>query len=324
MATTSLSIFSSYPYEPLYSPSDPSTPIAHHKPLIPYLSDNPHPLQSLSFYLPYTSSIPSPSYLPTDNNNKTYILYIHGGAWRDPLISSTSIQPTISSLFSSPSLPTNLSGIISLNYRLSPHPSHPDIIPPNKAKHPDHISDILSALKFLHQLGISPRIIIGHSCGATLAFQSVMNPSRFGLSPSLEVKNKPEVIIGVNGLYDLAGFIESPPKGFEGLKGGYQEFVEGAFGESKKIWKEVCPTSCEKGWVKEWNEGKKVVLVQSEEDGLVPREQLVGFRKRIEEEEEGGLEVGEVDGEGWGEHDDVWKNGKKLAGLVREVLKGLE
>ncbi|KAK3989590.1 Alpha/Beta hydrolase protein [Cladorrhinum sp. PSN332] len=331
--TTPHDTFASHPYEALFSP-DSSTPIAYHKPSLPYTFPPHHPLQTLTLYIPFGSSLPSSSYIPRPKN-PTWLIYIHGGAWRDPLIDSLSFTPTVLSLLAS-SPPENLTGIISLNYRLSPHPSHPES--GNHSQHPDHISDILTALSFLHPLGIYPKITIGHSCGATLAFQSVMSPSRWGLTlPASQLQNpipKPHVIIGLNGLYDLSGFISNPPRGFESLVPPYREFVTGAFGTDEKAWRDVCPTSCEGDWLREWTESKtqkkkrKVVLVQSREDGLVPHRQLEGLRERIEAEngkEEGvEIEVQEVDGEGWGGHDEVWKRGDKLAELLKGVLGVLE
>ncbi|KAK4462471.1 Alpha/Beta hydrolase protein [Cladorrhinum samala] len=360
-----LSLWSSTPYSPIVSPSSssstssPSTTIGHHKPSVPYLPGPHHPLQTLSVWIPPGTSPsaapPQPSFIPSGPD--PWILYIHGGAWRDPKVTSLSFRPTALSLLSpSSSSPppetTGVAGLISINYRLSPHPSRPDPSGSNSAAHPDHISDVLSALSFLSSLGIHPRIVVGHSCGATLAFQSIMDPSRWGLSdsqsklrqePPPPLRQKPQVLVGVNGLYDLSGFIACPPQGWEGMTSSYKEFVEGAFGPDPAIWNEIGPASCRPGWGMEWvreegedsgegsitrGKGEKggekwVVLVQSREDGLVPYDQTERMRTRCQEEQ--GIEVvAEENGEGWGGHDEAWERGDKLASLLRRILKDLK
>ncbi|KAK5661389.1 hypothetical protein OQA88_11288 [Cercophora sp. LCS_1] len=284
------SLWTSTPWQP--------HPHGHHKPSIPYLPASYH-LQTLSVWIPSTGSQPPPD-IPTASG--TWIIYLHGGAWRDPRIDSLSFSATASHILSS-SPPGKLAGLISPNYRLSPHPSFPSNT--NVAHHPDHITDVIHAIAFLQRLGIAEEyILVGHSCGATLAFQTVMGSARWGLDTKII---KPKTVVGVNGLYDLVGFIEAPPKGFEGLREAYEEFTRGAFGSDRDVWRGACPTTTEKRWVGEW----EVVLAQSEEDGLVPRGQLVGLRHRLEGD---GIVVREASI--GGEHDGVWERGEELAGIL--------
>lgn len=73
-------------------------------------------LNTLSLHLPRA---------PTPNDpNRLFIIYIHGGAWRDPLIDSSSISQTQHHLVqnATPNLQNSISGIATLNYRLSPDP----------------------------------------------------------------------------------------------------------------------------------------------------------------------------------------------------------
>lgn len=101
--------------------------------------------------------------------------FIHGGAWRDPLVDATSFKPTVDILSASES---GVVGFASINYRLSRYPNHgtkpssPED-PSRNAEHPDHLNDVTRALIFLEKIyGISGRYLLaGHSCGATLAFQ---------------------------------------------------------------------------------------------------------------------------------------------------------
>ncbi|KAL1836699.1 hypothetical protein VTJ49DRAFT_4758 [Mycothermus thermophilus] len=300
-----------------------STPLGWHKTGVPYLPPGQALLlQTLDIWIPNTdqaSSAPDPTTLPSLPG--TWIVYIHGGAWRDPAIDSTSFSPAATLLLSrgtTTSSPT-IAGLVSLNYRLSPHPSHPaPSDPARQAAHPDHITDVLTGLAFLHRLLASTHssanpiqwILAGHSCGATLAFQAVASPSRWGLplpppppQPQPLHFPKPTALIGFEGLYDLAGFIASPPEHYAWLREGYREFVSGAFGDDETVWRAVCPAreggweigseagEFVKGWVREWvgddggqsreGEGrmKKVVLVQSWEDSLVPWQQVEVMRK---------------------------------------------
>lgn len=69
-------------------------------------------------------------------------------------------------------------------------------------------------------------------------------------------------IPGLNGLYDLAAFLQKPDEAYRGMVPIYDAFTRGAFGEDKDNWASVCPTAVE-NWEKEWPEGRKVVLAQS-------------------------------------------------------------
>jgi hypothetical protein len=331
-------------------------------------------LQTLDLWIPTsatgTGAAPDITSLPGGPPGSVWIIYIHGGAWRDPRITSASFTPAATNLLlralasennSSSSSPsshrTKLAGLVSLNYRLSPHPSHPSSDPARRAKHPDHISDILTALSFLSHLGvIQPReannhindsngsakwILAGHSCGATLSFQTLMPHLSLLLSPPPAVSCccPPSAVVGFNGLYDLAGFIARPPESHAHLREGYREFTVGAFGEDESVWRAVCPASCEPGWVsKGWvghgrrqgeeeteEDGgpKKIVavLVQSRDDQLVPWQQLECMRVALERE---GPIVQEVRvREARGEHDEIWREGGRMAEVLWEVVEGL-
>lgn len=342
--------WASVPWSPLTDPNKttpdtPDTPdsgipipIAWHKSGVPYLPSDTPPLalQTLDVWLPNptsTTTTPSPSTLP--HHPGTWIIYIHGGAWRDPAITAASFTAAATSLLlhsssaSSSTSPTKpIAGLISLNYRLSPHPSHPSPGDPSRqAAHPDHIADVLAALSFLHRLRIFGEgerwILAGHSCGATLAFQAVMSPTRWGLSSEGYSFPKPAAIVGFNGLYDLAGFVAHPPAGYAHLREGYREFTEGAFGGDGGVWRAVCPTTAAAGWVGEWVEGlgregekAQVVLVQSLEDTLVPGEQLEGLRVVLEREGEK-VVVGVE--EAGGDHNEIWEEGGRMGEILWKV-----
>ncbi|KAK0747457.1 Alpha/Beta hydrolase protein [Apiosordaria backusii] len=301
-------------------------------PYVPGTTDNSGlSLQTLDVWLPASATVapdgtvqepPDAVSLPSQSGH--WVVYIHGGAWRDPLIDASSFSPTAINLlqaaassYAKGSVP--IAGVASLNYRLSPHPNHPvDGRDPNReAKHPDHISDILTGLAFLQRLGgaTGSWLLSGHSCGATLAFQAVMAPSRWGLDTTIV---KPTVVVGLNGLYDLAGFITMPPPDYAGLGDAYEEFTRGAFGDDEKVWQDACPATAD-DWTSEWQEGKQVVLAQSRDDSLVPYGQLEKMGAYLSKSSS--LHIREM--EAGGDHDDIWKKGDRLAEILYDVVSGL-
>jgi kynurenine formamidase len=92
---------------------------------IPYIS-HANRLQNLSIYLPRTpettglagapvTSLPGadvPSRLPR------YLVHVHGGAWRDPRLTSASIEPAVACAFSGEG-PAPIAAIAALNYTVS-------------------------------------------------------------------------------------------------------------------------------------------------------------------------------------------------------------
>ncbi|KAK3315387.1 Alpha/Beta hydrolase protein [Apodospora peruviana] len=315
-------------------PTDDTT-IGWHKQRVPY---GGLALQTLDVWIPAASSSTTAPPDAADllsrpgGGGGQWLIYIHGGAWRDPEVSSSSFSTAASQIFcqirASGSGSPKIAGLASLNYRLSPYPHHPtDPSPPPSgppdparlAKHPDHISDVLTGLAFLQRLGAAADgeyILAGHSCGATLAFQAVMDPARWGLSTRIV---KPTVLVGLNGLYHLAGFIAHPPDGYAGLRDAYEEFTRAAFGDDESVWKEACPASAT-AWPSEWKEGKRVVLVESREDTLVPYNQLEGMREYLKSSSTA-LQVDEMGATGG--HDEIWQKGDQLAEICLQVILNL-
>ncbi|KAK3371181.1 Alpha/Beta hydrolase protein [Lasiosphaeria ovina] len=257
-----------------------------------------------------------------------WLVFVHGGAWCDPGISSSAISAAAKRLLRGtvdpgpgsgpdpgPSL-DSVAGVASLNYRLSPN-QDPSSDPARQAKHPDHISDVLAGISFLQRLGAAtgPYVLSGHSCGAMLAFQAVMDPARWGLSTTIA---KPAVLLGLNGLYDLAGFIGDTPPGFEWLRDDYVAFTRNAFGHDESVWKTACPATAT-WWPDEWSEGRRVVLVQSSGDTLVPYSQLEKMRAYLKKSPS--LQVDEKDATGG--HDALWVEGDRLAEIFSEIMSEL-
>ncbi|KAF9887499.1 hypothetical protein FE257_010077 [Aspergillus nanangensis] len=249
-----------------------------------------------------------------------WIVLIHGGAWRDPTQTATNYLLPVSKILP-PTLP--IAGIASISYRLSAHPSHPqdpqttDPYDFRAAKHPDHILDVQDALAFLqNKYGFGDRyVLVGHSCGATLAFQSVMGGYRLaaGLAP--------RAILGVAGIYDLRRLRDAHSD-----VSAYQEFIEGAFGADENLWDEVSPAVVEgKGGVgDEWRKGRLAVLAHSVDDGLVDLDQREAMKSALGQwEEKGQVERSVETLDLKGAHDEAWENGNELAEAITFTLAKL-
>lgn len=306
-----------------------------HKHKVPYTS-NANSLQNIDIWIPAAGKAvqeaPKDSDLPVQEG--LWVIYIHGGAWRDPLVTSSSFAPTVKELASThPSFFSKVAGIASINYSLSPHPHHPsDPAPPKdpnqpldpsrQAKHPDHIVDILTGLSYLQsKAGFgSNYVLLGHSCGATLALQVAMSHSKWGPKATALGVPKPKAIIGLNGLYDMPKLIREPGEKHAGLKSVYEAFTRLAFGDDEKVWQTISPISVG-DWKAEWEDASKVVLVQSKEDSLVPYWQLEDMQKKLLGSKAEAVEIREL--EASGDHNELWQRGDRLAEIVVEVAKSL-
>lgn len=240
--------------------------------------------------------------------------FIHGGAWRDPDIDSMSFAQPAIQILSSGDLHKSICGFASINYRLSPYqnhssnPSSPDD-PSRNAKHPDHVVDLSMALAFLDKKYNISRgyLLVGHSAGATLAFQ--IQEQCEGLKIP-----QPLGILGVSGIYDLEELIKT-----HNTMPVYKQLVINAFGEDQNVWKNASPTSSMQPAV--WEKAKALVLAHSAADELVDICQPKLMFKRVRKTFES---IGCADNiylvEASGFHDEIWKEGHELARLVGEAL----
>ncbi|CAG7922045.1 unnamed protein product [Penicillium olsonii] len=288
-----------------------------------------------------------------------WVIFIHGGAWRDPAVTNNSFDATESILRDTPGLP--IAGFASISYRLSAHPNHPqDPISTSPkdfrdAKHPNHIRDVEAALAFLQNTySFGGRyILVGHSCGATLAFQVVMgavsnhreqafsgateNPeisvgvvsaSPGPLPPPLTAQ--PTAIVGVAGIYDLRRLRDSHPD-----ISAYREFIEGAFEADELLWDGVSPAQMagSRGVEGGWKSGRLAVLAHSKEDELVDESQLEGMEESLRQWEklEAQIPVQELSHRDRrvrvlpisGAHDEAWERGDQLAYAIIYALEQL-
>ncbi|RMY64860.1 hypothetical protein D0862_15306 [Hortaea werneckii] len=294
-------------------------------------------LNTLDYYIPRRPSSPA---------HQLWIIYIHGGAWRDPEIDSTSFLPTQSLLLQSREI-DQIAGFASINYRLSPYPSHPHspsdpTDPARNAHHPDHLNDILAALRHLQDTFSFGRhyLLVGHSCGATLAFQAAMmqqqhqpqqqrRNSSSPPSPPLPPPTPPPLaLLAVEGLYDLPALIS-----YHSDSPIYYHLITNAFGPDPEDWARASPTTLSSTSTSNpvtssasavWP--TLVVLAHSRQDELVEWQQVDLMHAALKSQ---GFD--EVEGEGGrrlklielhGAHDDVWRDGEggELARAVRETL----
>jgi len=338
------SLWDSVPWQEWTDSPDASSStevVGWYKPSVPYVKGG-HELQTLDLWLP-SPSLSTPStegeqdapeqvLLSQKNNtaNKDWIVYIHGGAWCDPHIRAHSFGFTLHHLLNKfPSAFHNIAGIASLNYTLSPSEHHGGGTPSRSGKHPDHIVDVLRGLAFIQNVaGFKENyVLLGHSCGATLAFQVLMNVARWSPSPeppsaTAKVAHvaKPSTVIGLDGLYDLPGLIKDPGEKHARWIPEYEAFTRFAFGDNQKTWYDISPVSV-KDWVAEWGpEHGTVVLVQSKDDTLVPYRQLEGMREALKPPAvDESIVVFELPAKG--DHDSLWQTGDQIAGIIDEVLK---
>lgn len=228
-----------------------------------------------------------------------WVIYLHGGAWRDPMVTSRSAVPAVRRLFSEEkysSALSNIAGIASVNYSLSPHPKYPpgsvpddatdrgNVVGSRTAVHPQHIHDVQAAISFLHSVyNVAKYILVGHSCGATLAFHTIM-PQAWKTPASAEQPDGcplPVAIGGIAGLYDLPTLVHAPGKIHEPVAPIYRSFLIGAFGSDETIWRQLSPTStCDPAST--WPSGIAIFLSASKDDTLVPYTQLEDMHARLQ------------------------------------------
>ena len=318
---------------------NPTTVIAARN--IPYIT-NGNRFQNLSIHLvktpPTTSlighaaaSLPSPD--PTLKAPSWHV-HIHGGAWRDPNLTSASIEATVAHAFSESNPSHPITAIVSINYTLSPYPTHPNLPydpiknnhsdPSREAFHPAHVHDVLNGFSLLRSLGLTDGsyILSGHSAGACLAFQTMLQPpSYWRFKGDVPDPPRPAAILGLNGLYDLPQLVEGLGASHEHLKDVYDEFLTITFGEDRGKWLLASPAEFDaKDIAERLRSGKVpdlVVLDQSTEDQLVPVNQMERLESRLKRVN--GIRV--VRGSRCtGSHAAPWEQGFMIWESVKDIL----
>ncbi|QIW97351.1 hypothetical protein AMS68_002869 [Peltaster fructicola] len=307
---------------------------------IPYISGG-HRFQTLSLYAPTTAEtkalIGQPAIkLPTRKDAAPRIhVHIHGGAWRDPDLTSRSIEAAAAHALRDGSNDL-IDMIVSINYTLSPFPTHPtspyDPIqdnhsdPAREAQHPQHVDDVLHAFNLLRtQYGLNDRsfILSGHSCGACLAFQSILKPPTWWGS-TLQRPPTPAALVGFNGLYDLVELVQGLGPTHKNMREDYEGFQSIAFGKDKSRWPNSSPARFDVDEISaRLTAGEVPLLVlldQSPNDQLVPMNQTQRLELQLSLVE--GLEI--MKGTRCvGTHAAPWEQGDMIWETIKDVLKVL-
>lgn len=166
--------------------------------------------------------------------------------------------------------------------------------------------DVSKALIFLEErYGIgSGFLLVGHSAGATLAFQ--IQEQFEGLNIPI-----PLGVLGVEGIYNIPELVKT----YESIP-AYREFVENAFGRDEMIWENASP-ACSKNFAA-WEKAKAVVIAHSDEDELLNRVQADMMMKRLHQSISCRNKSHYFPATG--RHDEIWKDGHELARLIENAL----
>lgn len=176
-------------------------------------------------------------------------------------------------------------------------------------RYPDHLEDVAQCLLYLEEhYQISNRyILVGHSAGATMAFElhNWYMPRR-----TLPI---PAVVLGVAGIYNFEAFVEE----HSGIP-AYREFMENAFPE-KGLWERASPyENClPKSAV--WEQAKAIIISHSDQDELVEEAQSSYMMERARTSSPCKERVHFL--EASGAHDEIWESGYILAGLISKSVK---
>ncbi|GAP84116.1 putative kynurenine formamidase [Rosellinia necatrix] len=284
------------------------------------------------------------------NKDKYWVIYIHGGAWRDMRVEHDCFIPSIDWILSTAPATTDngngggggggtgdaIAGFASLDYRLSPHPLFPQdraTTPADRyrgARHPDHIDDVRAALALLQRTyGFGANyVLVGHSAGGSLAFQLLTTAAPASAGEAGEGPVPPAAIVGFGGLYDFTGI--------DARRGGaYGPFFRGAFGDDPAAWDAAAPVKFAGDYAAAWPGGRFALIGSSPDDTLVDELEADNMAHRLRDVD------GFVEGEERknnnnndkkkllrlkdlrGDHDEVWKSGEHVARMVWIALREL-
>ncbi|KAI0810511.1 alpha/beta-hydrolase [Xylaria sp. FL0064] len=282
------------------------------------------------------------------NKGKYWVVYVHGGAWRDPRVTHETFVPSIDWILRTATDDAGdnnnnnnhhhrrgadaIAGFASIDYRLSPHPQFPQdpaTTPADEfrgARHPDHLDDVRSALVFLQRTyGFGANyVLIGHSAGGALAFQLLATSPSGSATAEHPDPVLPAAIIGFEGLYDFTAVDRR-------YGGAYAPFFRGAFGDDPASWDAAAPIRFSGNYAEQWPSGKLVLLGWSPDDTLVDEPEADDMALRLRDLDGFVDERQAGDGEKRllllkdlrGDHDEIWRSGEHVARMVWIALREL-
>jgi kynurenine formamidase len=167
-------------------------------------------------------------------------------------------------------------------------------------------------------------ILSGHSCGACLAFQAILqSPSAYGLAGIADAPC-PAAIVGLNGLYDLVELVNGLGASHAHLRDDYAMFLSNAFGADQDAWRAASPARIARPQIADRTRGGKsprlILLDQSPDDQLVPMNQMTRMMDHLREVP--GLRV--IEGQRCsGRHAAPWEQGGMIVQSIRDVQEAL-
>ena len=247
--------------------------------------------------------------------------FIHGGAWRDPRNTLQNFMPSMRQMLSSRDIAQSaIRGFASIDYRLSPSadfPQDPAETPGSElrqARHPDQVLDVRAALKLLeaeYQLS-NDYVLVGHSAGATLAYQILMGEAALAGQRMPQTIPLPAAVIGIAGIYDLVGLNDR-------FGGNYAGFISATFGTDQKAWQRASPAFFAASFKEKWPGSPYSLLAYSAEDTLVDSVEADVMAAKLTSD---GVDLSVIR-DLTGDHDFVWQDGSQVARLVAQVLERL-
>jgi len=289
-----------------------------------------HQYASDSILQSYDLYIPPSRHRLSSSPPKIWIIYLHGGYFRDPKVTSTSFRPALSLLVTSPvyaSLQPHVAGYASINYRLSPHPSHPQ--DPAKtpsyelrtAAWPQHLTDVRAAIAHLqahHHFG-SNYLLVGHSVGATMALLTALLDASDPSSEGAEFV-KPTALLGVCGIYDFPRLHDVFP--------AYVDMTLNALKTPENVTRASPALYSADEYVARWTSGgdgatgtKTVMLAHSRDDGLVDWSQVEAMRDVFGAVGRDSIDCRVVEVKGL--HNEVWERGEELARVIDMAARAM-
>lgn len=223
-------------------------------------------------------------------DNKVSVVFIHGGAWRDPNNTFDDFKDFAD--YAQRQYP--LVNTFGLNYRLSP-----------SVKHPAHLQDIVEGVKYLLKTyNVNSVNYVGHSVGATLILQMLRElDQESGQDPKQEESG---VVIKncylLDGIFDIPELLSEYPS--------YSSFVEEAF-TSKKLYTEATAI-----YGTQFTGINRLSIIQSLDDELLSENQSDKLAEYLENTATNfSIQKGH-----WGLHEEVYRN-KEVFDLVLGTLE---